>query len=151
MHVYDARHQFIEGLDRYVSGIETDQGLERLAKNVSKYHDRMPEDAVDMVSAIVWPLRRFTNSYAGASEILLERFRALGGKKEIRREGSNDALMDCTEGSPEEKELARITDVIEAYETKRWPSGRWQATRVSRAQEDSEAAPQTGCGVRWPA
>ena len=75
MQTYEPRQQFIDGLERYVSGIETDQGLERLAKNVSKYHDRMPEDAVDMVSAIVWPLRRFTNSYAGASEVLLERFR----------------------------------------------------------------------------
>ncbi len=81
MHTYDARQQFIEGLDRFVSGIETDKGLERLAKNVCKYHDRMPEDAVEMVSAIVWPLRRFTNSYAGASEVLLERFRALERKK----------------------------------------------------------------------
>ncbi len=81
MHAYDARQQFVEGLDRYVSGIETDQGLERLAKNVSKYHDPMPEDAIDMVSSIVWPLRRFTNSYAGASEVLLERFRAIGKAK----------------------------------------------------------------------
>ncbi len=64
MQTYEPRQQFIDGLERYVSGIETDQGLERLAKNVSKYHDRMPEDAVDLVSAIVWPLRRFTNSYA---------------------------------------------------------------------------------------
>ncbi len=81
MQTYEPRQQFIDGLERYVSGIETDQGLERLAKNVSKYHDRMPEDAVDMVSSIVWPLRRFTNSYAGASEVLLERFRALGKDK----------------------------------------------------------------------
>ncbi len=81
MQTYEPRQQFIDGLERYVSGIETDQGLERLAKNVSKYHDRMPEDAVDLVSAIVWPLRRFTNSYAGASEVLLERFRAIGKDK----------------------------------------------------------------------
>jgi len=32
--------------------------------------------------------------------------------------------MGCTEGSPEDKELERITDVIEAYEAKRWPSGK---------------------------
>jgi hypothetical protein len=76
MNQYDARQQFIEGLDRYVSGIESDQGLERLAKNVRAYHDRMPSDACDMVSAIVWPIRRFTASYAGASEVLLQRLRA---------------------------------------------------------------------------
>jgi len=35
-----------------------------------------------------------------------------------------DALMGCTEGSPEEAELATLTDVIEAYETVRWPDGK---------------------------
>ena len=75
MNTYDARQQFIEGLDRYVSGIETDDGLQKLAANVSVYHDRLPPDAVGLVSAIVWPLRRFTNSYAGASEVLRESFK----------------------------------------------------------------------------
>jgi hypothetical protein len=46
MNRYDARQQFIEGLDRYVSGIENDDGLTRLADHVSKYHDRMPSDAI---------------------------------------------------------------------------------------------------------
>ena len=78
MNRYDARQQFIEGLERYVSGIETDDGLERLAKNVSAYHDRMPSEACGLVSAIVWPRRRFTASYAGASEIVLERLRTIG-------------------------------------------------------------------------
>ena len=78
MHTYDPRQQFIDGLERYVSGIETDGGLQRLAENVSKYHDRLPSEACDLVSAIVWPRRRFTNSYAGASEIVRERFRAIG-------------------------------------------------------------------------
>jgi hypothetical protein len=32
-----------------------------------------------------------------------------------------DALMGCTEGSPEEEELASLTDAIEA---KRWPEGK---------------------------
>jgi hypothetical protein len=35
-----------------------------------------------------------------------------------------DALMGCTEGSPEEAELATLTDAIEAYETVRWPDGK---------------------------
>ena len=33
-----------------------------------------------------------------------------------------DSLVGCTEGSPEEKEHERITDVIEAYEIKKTPS-----------------------------
>jgi hypothetical protein len=78
MHAYDARQQFIEGLERYVSGIETDEGLVRLAKNVSAHHDRMPGEACSLVSAIVWPRRCFTASYAGASEIVLERLRTIG-------------------------------------------------------------------------
>ena len=35
-----------------------------------------------------------------------------------------DALMGCTENSPEEAELAALTDVIEAYERHRWSEGR---------------------------
>src|SRR5262245_17404967 len=35
-----------------------------------------------------------------------------------------DALKGCLEGSPEEAELAALTDVIEAYERQRWPQGR---------------------------
>ncbi len=35
-----------------------------------------------------------------------------------------DALVGCTEGSPEEAELERLADVIDAYEAKRWPSGK---------------------------
>lgn len=35
-----------------------------------------------------------------------------------------DALVGCTEGSPEQEELERLADVIEAYEAKRWPQGK---------------------------
>ncbi len=35
-----------------------------------------------------------------------------------------DALMGCIEGSPEEAELATLTDAIEAYEAVRWLNGK---------------------------
>ena len=35
-----------------------------------------------------------------------------------------DALMGCTENSPEETELAALTDISEAYERQRWPLGK---------------------------
>jgi hypothetical protein len=35
-----------------------------------------------------------------------------------------DTLEGCAEGSPEERDLGLITEVITAYEAKRWPNGR---------------------------
>ena len=36
-----------------------------------------------------------------------------------------DALMGCAEDSPEEEELRALTEVIEIYEARRWPTGKW--------------------------
>jgi hypothetical protein len=35
-----------------------------------------------------------------------------------------DALLGCLKRSAEEAELAVLTDIIEAYEAKRWPDGK---------------------------
>jgi hypothetical protein len=35
-----------------------------------------------------------------------------------------DELMGCTEGSPEEAELAALADAIDGYEAVRWPDGK---------------------------
>jgi hypothetical protein len=35
-----------------------------------------------------------------------------------------DAFVGCTEGSSEEEELRALADVLDAYEAKRWPSGK---------------------------
>jgi hypothetical protein len=35
-----------------------------------------------------------------------------------------DELMGCTEGSPEESELAALADAIDGYEAVRWPDGK---------------------------
>ena len=35
-----------------------------------------------------------------------------------------DELVGCTEGSPEEAELAALADAIDGYESVRWPEGR---------------------------
>src|SRR5262245_29399627 len=42
-----------------------------------------------------------------------------------------DALTGCVEGSPEEAELAALTDVIESYERRRWGLEKCPAVRGS--------------------
>jgi hypothetical protein len=70
MNRYDARQQFIEGLEQYVAGIETDRGLLRLARNVGAYHDQMPAEAYRLVKAILETRDGVSGSYAGAAQAL---------------------------------------------------------------------------------
>jgi hypothetical protein len=73
MNRYDARQQFIEGLEQYIAGIETDDGLLRLARNVSAYHDQMPAEAYRLVKAILETREGVSGSYAGAAQALQQR------------------------------------------------------------------------------
>ena len=67
MNRYDARQQFIEGLEQYIAGIETDQGLLRLARNVSAYHDQMSAEACRLMKAILETRDAVFGSYAVAA------------------------------------------------------------------------------------
>jgi hypothetical protein len=81
MNRYDARQQFIEGLEQYVAGIETDRGLLRLARNVCAYHDQMPAEAYRLVKAILETRDGVAGSYAGAALALQHH---LGGRRSER-------------------------------------------------------------------
>jgi hypothetical protein len=72
MNTYDARQQLLEGLEQYIAGIETAEGLPRMARNVSGYHDKMPSDGCRAVQAILEV--RFSGNYAAAGLALYERF-----------------------------------------------------------------------------
>jgi hypothetical protein len=45
MHRYDARQTFVEHLESYISGIETDERLSRVCALVNSYHDHLTADA----------------------------------------------------------------------------------------------------------
>jgi hypothetical protein len=81
MNRYDARQQFIEGLEQYVAGIETDPGLLRLARNVCTYHDQMPAEAYRLVKAILETRDGVAGSYAGAAQALQQH---LGNRRSER-------------------------------------------------------------------
>ena len=70
MYPYGACQTFLEGLELYIAGIETDEGLLRLAKIASTCHDAMPRDACEIVGAILAPGDRFLGSYADAARAL---------------------------------------------------------------------------------
>jgi hypothetical protein len=70
---YDARQQFIEAMEQYLAGIETDEGLLRLANNVSAYHDQIPAEAYRLVKAILETRDGVAGSYAGAAQALQQR------------------------------------------------------------------------------
>jgi hypothetical protein len=72
MNVYDARHQFIEGLERYIAGIESDERLLRLSENVGGYRDELPPEAWELVAAIVSAKRQPTGTYADAAQAMRE-------------------------------------------------------------------------------
>ena len=73
MHRYDVRQIFVELLEGYIAGIETDERLARLCALVSSYHDPLTVDAADLVAAVLGPSRSFHGTYAEASEALRER------------------------------------------------------------------------------
>jgi hypothetical protein len=73
MHRYDARQMFVELLEGYVAGLETDERRARLCALVSSYHDPLTVDAADLVAAVLGQSRSFHGTYAEASEALRER------------------------------------------------------------------------------
>jgi hypothetical protein len=81
MNLYDARQQFIDGLEQYVAGIQTDEGLLRLARNVNAYHDQMPAEAYRLVKAVLESRDGVSGSYAGAAQALQQR---LGDRRSER-------------------------------------------------------------------
>jgi hypothetical protein len=76
--------------------------MERLAMPTAAKKATAPSNATEAVSLLV----DVTDRMHG---LLMERA---------------EALMGCSENSPEEAELEALTNVIEAYERQRWPGGK---------------------------
>lgn len=72
MHRFDARQTFVEHLESYIAGIETDERLSRLCALVNSYHDLLTTDAADLVAAVLGRSRAFQGSYADAAAALRE-------------------------------------------------------------------------------
>jgi hypothetical protein len=72
MNPYDARQQFIEGLEQYIAGIETDERLARMCELVSVYRDALTGEAAELVKAVLGSRRSFHGSYAEAARVLRE-------------------------------------------------------------------------------
>jgi hypothetical protein len=65
MNQYDARQTFINYLEQYIAGIETEERLSRACDLVSAYRDPMTGEGSDLVKAILGDRRSFHGSYAG--------------------------------------------------------------------------------------
>ena len=53
MHRYDARRTFVELLEEYIAGIETEERLARFCALVSSYHGHLTVDAADLAAAVL--------------------------------------------------------------------------------------------------
>ena len=73
MNPYDARQTFLDYLEAYIAGIETDERLARFCDLISGYHDALTSDAADLVKAVLGHPRAFHGSYAEAAEAVRER------------------------------------------------------------------------------
>ena len=81
MHRYDARQTFVELLEGYIAGIETEERLVRFCALVSSYHDPLTVDAADLVAAVLERSRSFHGTYAEASEALREQLASRASHK----------------------------------------------------------------------
>jgi hypothetical protein len=73
MNPYDARQTFLDCLEAYIAGIETDERLTRMCDLVSGYHDALTSDAADLVKAVLELPGLFHGTYAEAADAVRER------------------------------------------------------------------------------
>ena len=73
MNQYDARQTFLNYLEQYIAGIETDERLSRACDLVSTYRDPVTGEGSDLVKAILGDRRSFHGSYAEAALAIRER------------------------------------------------------------------------------